>query len=237
MEAVLGVEGPRAEKLDFRFADEEDATEIADLVQVVGRLENEAVWLKAGTERVTAAAVSQDCSSSKSRWIVLETPAPEETMVAAVRLSLVESERRCVIDVICALGEQFVVYNQLLARVENVARGMGIVNMVIEVVQWNEPMYEWLCSCGYQDQAGREYKVENLLKPTMLLDMHKDLTSTMAAVGNARADLQVQPESLDDLLDGLDLSSVEQPEGAQVGGMETLMANLFVALHKEYSSP
>lgn len=234
---VLAVEVPRAEKLDFRYADEEDATEIADLVKVVGRLENEAVWLKADTERVTAASISEDCSSSKSRWIVLETPAPEETMVAAVRLSLVESERRCVIDVICALGEHFAVYNQLLARVENVARGVGIVNMVIEVVQWNEPMFEWLSSCGYQDNAGREYKAENLLKPTMLLDMHKDLTRSVAAVGNARGDWIETSESLDDLLDGLDLSSVEQLEAAQVGGMETLMANLFVALHKEYSSP
>lgn len=216
-------------KLDLRFADEEDAEEISNLLGEVGRAEGEGDWRSPGP-RVSAAEVALDCSSSKSRWIVLETPVPEEAMMAAVRLCLLESERKGVIDVLCALGENHLVYNQLLARVENIARGLGIARLVIEVVQWNEPQYDWLCSCGYRDNAGRECKDENLLKPTMILEMHKDLRQAVEST-------DLVGESLDELIRGINIGSVEVV-GVEGGGapasMEAIMGDLFSALHREY---
>jgi len=218
-------------KLDLRYADEEDAEDIQALIATVGIQEGEGEWrLPGAPSRVTAAEVTGDCISSQRRWILLETPVPEEQVVAAVRLSLHEGERKGLVDVICALGDNRAVYNQLLARVENIARGLGITKLVIEVVQWNEGLFDWLCSCGYVDNAGRECKDEHLLKPTMILEMHKDLTLSEAQTVNS---VFMPPEvsSIEDLLEGLEVcSSEQQPPGS----LEAIVGDLFAALHKEY---
>jgi len=229
-----------AGKLDLRFADEDDAPEIAALVKEVCSSEGELFW-RSSTDKVTSEGVVSDCISGKTRWIVLETPVPEETVVGTVRLSILEAERKGVVDIICALGENNSVYNQLLARVEGIARGMGITNMVVKLDQWKESMYDWLCGCGYVDIAGSECKDENLIKPTMILDMYKDLTKSQEAQCIADSTPISVPhveESLEDLLGEIDINSIESSgtvgSVANPNPMENLMGDLFAALHKEY---
>lgn len=223
-------------KLDLRFADEEDAEEIALLVNSTARTEGEGEWRLPG-DKISAEEVARDCESMKTRWIVLETPVPEEAVVAAVRLCLLINEKKGVIDIMCAAGEENVVYNQLLARIEGIVRGMAVEHLVIEVVQWNEGMFSWLTSCGYTDIAGRECKDENLLKPTLVLDMHKDLTINRSSHESAvTAEPLALPDSLSDLLDSIEISDVtsQSDTGRQDGSMEGLIGNLFAALHREY---
>jgi hypothetical protein len=229
-------------KLDLRFADEDDSEDLSEFVNEIRMLEGESEWRSPGST-VTADEVAEDCCNMKRRWIVLETPAPEEAIVAAVRLRLSEEDgqRRGVVDVLCAVGggeqeQQGTVYNQMLARVENISRGLGISTLVIELAQWKEAAYEWLSSCGYVDRAGRACADENLLKPTMILEMHKDLTQERQNLSTANEAVPAPEDSIDDLLGSIDLetSSTALP-AAEDDAMEALMGTLFAALHKEYA--
>ena len=230
-----------AGKLDLRFADEEDCDELSDFVSEIRKLEGENEWRSPGCN-VSAEEVAEDCDNMKRRWIVLETPVPEETVVAAVRLRLSEDggQRKGVVDVLCAVGggeqeQQGTVYNQMLARVENIARGLGISTLVIELAQWKEAAYEWLSSCGYVDRAGRACLDENLLKPTMILEMHKDLTQERQILSTTAVIASAPDDSIDDLLSSINIGSSTTLPLAENDAMEALVGTLFAALHKEYA--
>jgi hypothetical protein len=230
-----------AGKLDLRFADEEDCDELSDFVSEIRKLEGEFEW-RSPVSNVSAEEVAEDCGNMKRRWIVLETPVPEETVVAAVRLRLSEDggQRKGVVDVLCAVGggeqeQQGTVYNQMLARVENIARGLGISTLVIELAQWKEAAYEWLSSCGYVDRAGRACLDENLLKPTMILEMHKDLTQERQILSTTAVIASAPDDSIDDLLSSINIGSSTTLPLAENDAMEALVGTLFAALHKEYA--
>jgi len=245
-------------KLDLRFCDEEDAADIVDLVNEGYSKESSAeqggtmCYRAEGSAKVSLEQVIEDCSSNAKRWIVLETPVPEEIVVAAARLHLSMLEgRRGVVDLICACGgpNQTDLCNQLLARVEGIARGQGIEVLVVETTQWRDDMQTWLESCGYVDRSGRASSEAGLIKPTAILEYQKDLRATTAALGSssssssseavastaAAADLLSRLELEDDVFefDTLEVGAAESGGGRGGDTMEALISSLFVALHKE----
>ena len=250
-------------KLDLRFADEEDSGDIASLINECGATDDYRV---AGSAKIEAGEVEGDCASSKSRWIVLETAAPEEAVVACVRLRMLldkaeeELPRRAVLDLLTAKEHSSVsaaaVFNQLLARVEGIARGLGVQVLTVETVQWDEAAYDWLTSAGYTDVAGRPSTAAFLTKPCMVLELQKNLASEGAAAPHdaatavgAVAGAADLPVDLAALLDGIDLSAEastvtatatatatadNDADAPGAGSMEGLVASLFSALHREY---
>ena len=174
----------------MRFADEEDADDICVVVNAAYFIEQEQPggFRKAGP-KLTRERVEEDCSSMAARWIVLETASPEENVVGVLRLRMNTTapnanneptpQRRAIIDIVCATGaipaERTAICNQLLARVEGIAIGLGVEVLIIELTQWREDLQSWASSCGYEDRGGYMLEQENLLMPTMVLEFQKNV--------------------------------------------------------------
>lgn len=189
-------------KLDLRFADDEDAEEIANVVNqshLVECVEGGKYQMRNDGPRITVEEIISDCSQASCRWIVLETPRPEELVVAAVRLLMIPKENKAIIDLICSIplpnnisevtksdsSEPFSglcrsISSQLLAKTENIARGHGMDWLIIEVSQYREDIMDWVSECGYEDKGGHMWPSNKpcgsgLSKPCMLLEFQKDL--------------------------------------------------------------
>lgn len=252
-ESNIPTAGKRATpgKLDFRFADEEDAKEIVECVAAAFRVEyDEASTLhnrRGGWEEapvISEEQVEKDCSSAHLRWIVMETPLPDEIVVATARMSMaavMSGESKITVDLF-AFGEDTEstsVKDQMLVQVERVARSQGIKVLVMEASQHREDLHAWLEACGYEELGGRMGTDESYFKPTMIFEYHKDLTkpSTVVSRGATTAAATAPTASLADDLGGLDLGAAEiMTSQAPEGGMAGLMGDLFTALHKEHQT-
>ena len=59
--------------------------------------------------------------------------------------------------------------------------GNSTTKLVIEVSQHRTDLQEWLEGCGYEELGGRQCTDENVIKPTMVFEFHKDLTKSALA--------------------------------------------------------
>jgi hypothetical protein len=187
-------------KLDLRFADDEDAEEIAKVVNeshLIECIEGSKYQYRNDGPRITVEEIKSNCSQASCRWIVLETPRPEELVVSTARLLMIPNENRSVIDLICSIpnytseqiksdsSEPFSgicksISSQLLAKAENIARGHGMEWLTIEVSQYRQDIMDWVSECGYEDNGGHMWPSNKpcgtgLSKPCMLLEFQKDL--------------------------------------------------------------
>ena len=104
---------------------------------------------------------------------MLESPRPEEVVVAALRLRLQTTNdiKSASIDLFGA-AEHESLKCYFLAKVENIMRSLGCDRSVYLIPQWHEDVQEWLCNCGYEDVGGDAWTPDpsiQLIKPTMLL--------------------------------------------------------------------
>lgn len=187
--------------------------------------------------------VEKDCWSANLRWIVLETPLPDEIVVSAARMSMaavMAGESKIIVDLFAFAEDtdSTSVKDQMLVQIERVARSQGIKFLVMEASQHREDLHTWLEACGYAELGGRMSTDENYLKPTMVFEYHKDLTKPSNIVSRgASAAVAVPAASLADNLNDLDLGSAEiLTSQAPEGGMAGLMGDLFSALHKEHQT-
>ena len=86
--------------LDFRFADSEDAEDIAELVNSAFAIENvggaapdPAFAFRQGPRIVLEELRTELETATELRWIVLETPVPEERVVGAVAMVVGNRDR------------------------------------------------------------------------------------------------------------------------------------------------
>jgi hypothetical protein len=231
-------------KLDFRFADEEDAKEIAECVAASFSVEFDSespLYNRKGEDSclISTEQIEKDCSSANLRWIVMETPLPEEIVVATARLSMaavMAGESKIIVDLIAFAEdtESTSVRDQMLVQVERVGRSQGIKTLVIEISQHREDLQTWLESCGYEELGGRMSEDESYIKPTMIFEYHKDLTKPSKVVSRAPG-ASDPTSSLADEVKDMDLATAEivTSHGPE-GGMAGLMSDLFTALHKEH---
>ena len=123
-------------KLDFRFADAEDANDIAEVVNDAFAVENvegvasePAFAFRRGPRLVLEELVAELEASKDLRWIVLETPVPEERVVAAVAILLEAFGSRKVAVLKCLAVapdmEGTGIGSQLLRKAESCCRGLG----------------------------------------------------------------------------------------------------------------
>ena len=111
-----------------------------------------------------------DLESPSIRWLLLETPRPEEAVIAALRLHLLRGGGRgegingggrvphARVDLFGSLEppEQRAVRNMLLNRAETVCLSQGCQKIVFDIPNWSEDRQNWLSGCGYSD-LGQEY--------------------------------------------------------------------------------
>lgn len=117
--------------------------------------------------------VQEDLSSSNVRWIVLESPYPEEVVMAALRLRMIDNDgvRESIIDIFASV-DHMDVRNCLLAKCERICESQGSSKLVIYIPQWSYDLQDWLSGSGYFDLGGHEWPTEmsaQITKPTMIL--------------------------------------------------------------------
>lgn len=126
--------------------------------------------------------VEADLLSMPIKWLVLETPHPEELVVAAARLKY---DKSCSgrVDIFCATGStgeiRVSVMKRLLSVVESVSYNIGLRCLVLEAAQWRTDLDTLFTSCGYVENSGYmwpEDKQHMLTRPTMVLQYHKSFT-------------------------------------------------------------
>ena len=242
----------RAGTLDMRFADEEDAEEIAGTVSAGFSMEFDETnplynRRNADVAVITKEQIEADCGSANKRWIVLETPVPEELVVACARLDMgkvMMGESKATVDLMAFVEDtqSTSTKDQMLVQLERIAKSQNIRILVIEVSQHRLDIQEWLEQCGYEELGGRASDDENYIKPTMVFEFHKDLTKPSKAVIRAPpgstattstgVELEVDMADLglgDRDFEILTSTSSEAPPGPMAG----LISDLFTALHKE----
>ena len=159
-------------KLDLRFADEEDAQDIASVVNAAFALEvrrpdnslnlettpppHAATAFRATARLADMPALVAELEQSRRggseavRWIVLETPCPEEKVVAAVAVSIIEDAglRRGKMGRLLCLSVDPAsqgggVGTQLLLRSEAFCRSQGCRSVGIDMAMKREELQPW----------------------------------------------------------------------------------------------
>jgi hypothetical protein len=237
-------------KLDFRFAGVDDAAELAAFIvdaqesERTGPCAFRSVDVLADERQLEA-----ECGSMGTRWVVLETPVPQEDIVAAARIDCISAEGATVSS-ICVHKDstediRSKVLTVLLSKIESVVRSHGAGNITVEVTQWQESLCDWLSSRGYSEMGGYMIDDNSLTKPTMMLTYKLSFSPSSADVVSSSAGADISEEPLIgpdgahvfsalDFDFGLVEGTVQDSSNPE--SMENLMVNLFRALHKEGSS-
>lgn len=151
------------------------------------------------------------------RWLLLETPAPDESIVAAARLKAHPAEHGCgLVDVLAAaaVGEfagggeaadeggaiRMLLLKQLLQRAEQVAYNSNFsAGLVVQVPQWRCDIIAALDADGavavaapaaYREIGGCMWPAEEehlLLWPTMLFEFRKSFTAAATTAADVVA--------------------------------------------------
>lgn len=185
-----------------------------------------------------------DCMSVK--WLLLETPVPEEQLVAALRLRRGPDQAGC-IDILCAAGDAAVqecMLRRLLLIAETVSFNLGLKKTIVQVPEWREDLELLLKSLSYRQLSGCAWpqeKQHQLSKPTMLLDYHKTLSSAPDNNSTAQAStsfdgiavIEEEEEALQ-VVEHFSRSEISTMNPDDDDSMERLMESLFTALYVEY---
>lgn len=149
------------------------------------------------------------------KWLVLETPAPEELIVGAARLRY-DAARNGSVDIFCATGNsedmKVSVMKRLLSVVESVAYNIGLRCLMLEAAQWRTDLDSLFTSCGYVENSGHiwpEEKQHLLTRPTMVLQYLKTFPVSQPAHGQGQWNGQ----------QGSGASEEAQSKGAGAAGM------------------
>jgi N-acetylglutamate synthase-like GNAT family acetyltransferase len=124
-------------------------------------------------------------NSQTTKWIVLETPLPEELVVATCAITMTpgtntnnnrgkEAQIRCFSVLKSKQGQN--IGNQLLRITEAICRGHGCSNVKIDIAMVRNDIIEWFKRYGYKNMAGGAWMHDAVVDATQYLTMMKDLT-------------------------------------------------------------
>lgn len=123
--------------------------------------------------------IVSDLENMKVKWIVLETPVPEEKIVAAGRFTFL-SDKTSYVDIICADESIEKSLRYLLLKIEHISFSHGQDKVVVGIPQWRSDLETVLLASEYSEQSGHIWPENTnieLIKPTMILEYHKTLNS------------------------------------------------------------
>uniref|UniRef100_A0A7S2WC10 N-acetyltransferase domain-containing protein n=1 Tax=Rhizochromulina marina TaxID=1034831 RepID=A0A7S2WC10_9STRA len=167
--------------LDFRFADEED---VDDIVRVV----NDAFAgpdhsFRAGPRLARPLVVEDTDRPGQARWLLLETPAPEENVVASVRLQLDDDAGlgRGKMAILTALAVHpdwrgKGVGSLLLRKCEASSRGLGCRSISIDLPMSAESVQSWLSRRGWKQLGGGLWEGDGYDRAMNYVTYVRDLT-------------------------------------------------------------
>lgn len=113
---------------------------------------------------------------------MLETPSPEESVVAAARLHLDSSKKAAVIDYLCSIGDSIDELNgrfsMLLTKIESIAYSQNYQNVLLHISSWRDDIQRLLTAAHYADIGGcldESHASLSYTKPSMILCFKKEL--------------------------------------------------------------
>ena len=113
---------------------------------------------------------------------MLETPSPEESVVAAARLHLDSSKKAAVIEYLCSIGDSIDELNgrlsTLLTKIESIAYSQNYRNVLLHISSWRDDTQRLLTAAHYADIGGcldESHASLSYTKPSMLLCFKKEL--------------------------------------------------------------
>lgn len=113
---------------------------------------------------------------------MLETPSPEESVVAAARLHLDSSKKAAVIEYLCSIGDCIDELNgrfsTLLTKIESIAYSQNYHNVLLHISSWRDDTQRLLTAAHYADIGGcldESYASLSYTKPSMILCFQKEL--------------------------------------------------------------
>lgn len=190
--------GKSKDLLDFRFADDEDAEDIELLINLSYKDEYDVNCplynrkeFGCCVENASKMEIESDCNKGDIRWIVLETPVPDEQIVAAARIQLDSNDAGQRIALIQTFGYvedtlKSSIKSQLVVQIERTLRSLGVSCLSFEVSQYREDVQSWLGGCGYKDNGGYMSTYTNYVKPTMILLYQKELTASASTASASK---------------------------------------------------
>lgn len=181
-------------KLDFRFASTEDTAEILDLVNDAFSVEKGDTALAfTSRDRISAAEVDAclQGASVEKRWLVLETPHPEERMVAAALISTGNVPGTGSVEVLAVerSGQRKGIGSQMLRRAEGILLNFRCRSVRMKVPQWRADVLEWADKRGYKETGGGLWgeldgeSAEDLTRPTRYFVLTRDLLTDTRLAG------------------------------------------------------
>ena len=188
----------KQKKCDFRFADEEDVEDIFKTINEAYKHEITSSYNSSNTVQFrkdvvlyNMESILSDINGSEIKWLVLETPSPDEDVVACARMKLNQDnnkDKSCLVDVLCSISvkndedEKKQYYNDLKSRLEIIGRSHGMNNIYIHIPQWRSNEMSWLHESGYQDYGGESWSEatseEQVWCHTMIFKYRKVLNVT-----------------------------------------------------------
>jgi hypothetical protein len=185
-------------KYDLRFANDDDSEEIEEFVNDCLRTEiNNFAYLREDA-RVNAADIATQTFTNK-RWIVLETPAPEENIVSALEL-ITNRETAKIVSMYTSSenGVESYIARYFLDKIERIVSGMGAGYLSLEIPHWRDDKFEWLGFAGYKEYGGSLLQVTAdtlVIKPTMMMEFRKNLKG-LSESKESNVMLPVPPEQI-----------------------------------------
>lgn len=216
--AAAAAAGQRPKSLDFRFCDDMDAAEILTLVSeaYAGDCTGSSAF-RAEAPIVSEEFLEATLGSPDLRWVALETPVPEERMVACCQFSIGKEQRIATVNYLAASMRGRGIGSYLLHKVEGVALGLGMETARLHLPEWRPDLCAWLEQCGYRETGGglwEELFDDALLRPTHYLTYERRL------VGEAGRPAAERPRP-----------------GAEGDGVLALVGTLISQLHGEAAPP
>jgi N-acetylglutamate synthase-like GNAT family acetyltransferase len=122
--------------------------------------------------------------STLRRWILLETPAPEERVVAAACVSTGAELGHGRIESLAVEPsmQQQGVGSLLLRRAEGILLSLRCRWVNLQTTQWRSDVLAWACSRGYSEVGGGLLPAESTTRSTRYLDLRHDLLADAAVV-------------------------------------------------------
>ena len=132
--------------------------------------------------------IESNCSSGLSRWIVLETSHPDETILACCRLQFHNENvhtKYGLVDIIAVMPIenkeiQISLYKQFIFKIENIIRSQGYSLCIVHIPQWRTDIQEIFTHFNYIENGGFQWPVTTahiLIKPTMIMEFMKNFVS------------------------------------------------------------
>jgi hypothetical protein len=187
-----------AATLDFRFADEEDAPDIAMLVNSAYAIEKgETGEAFRKNDATTAEEVESSIDEGSRRWYLAEDKYEQVLACACFSSEYNEDggkkklEGRIHLLAVQTPFQKEGIGARTLHRVESVLKSMGARLVHIAVPHWRDSLQSWAKRQGYAEMGGEIWNEDQqgeTTRTTMLLDFQKKLTTAAAAAKAARKD-------------------------------------------------